>query len=75
MYMQDTSLYFPPAGSGLELKPCPFCGCSLVGYEQYNTVVGLRWRVVCFGCMAGIDTGCAMQKCDVAAAWNRRVNG
>jgi hypothetical protein len=62
----------PAEGSGNELLPCPFCGCDEIVFEQYEREVGLRWKVVCCGCMAGIDPGYAQHPHNVAALWNRR---
>ena len=58
----------PPAG---ELKPCPFCGAPAV-YAQYEHKAGLRWKVMCCGCLAEIDPGYAQTKHAVANMWNRR---
>lgn len=62
----------PAEGSGLELKPCPFCGSSEVVYMQYEHAAGLRWKVVCCGCAARIDPGYAQQQHQVMDMWNRR---
>lgn len=63
----------PAAGSGNELKPCPFCGSEEISFMQYEHAVGLRWRVVCFGCMATIDPGYAQAMHQVADLWNKRI--
>ena len=62
----------PAAGSGNELKPCPFCGSEEIVFMQYQTVVGLRWRTFCCGCAAGIDPGYAQEMHQVTEMWNRR---
>lgn len=67
------AVYVPPAGSDLMLLPCPFCGETVVIYEQYETPVGDRWRVCCYGCGATMDPGYAQQRIDVAVLWNRRT--
>lgn len=72
--MEDVIKIMTPAeGSGNELKPCPFCGSQEVVFMQYKHAAGLRWKVVCCGCMAGVDSGSAQQPHQVAASWNRRV--
>lgn len=63
----------PRPGSGLDLKPCPFCGWPEIYYVSYETPVGDRWQVVCGGCMAGIDTGWAQTPGQLTNRWNRRV--
>jgi predicted RNA-binding Zn-ribbon protein involved in translation (DUF1610 family) len=55
-----------------ELAPCPFCGNKEIVYEQYEREVGIRWRVVCCGCMGMIDPGYAQNRYQVAVLWNRR---
>lgn len=65
----------PSPESDLKLLPCPFCGGSNVAYLQYKHAAGLRWKVVCFGCMAEIDPGAAQQRHQVQALWNRREGG
>lgn len=62
----------PAEGSGNELLPCPFCGSEEVVFMQYEHAAGLRWKVVCCGCMAGIDPGSAQKPHQVAERWNRR---
>lgn len=63
----------PAAGSGNELKPCPFCGSENVFFEQYEHAVGPRWRVICGGCCASIDPGYAQDPHQVTDLWNRRT--
>lgn len=63
----------PDYDSSLKLSPCPFCGCREVVYEEYMHAAGVRWRVVCFGCMASVDPGYAQERHVVAQMWNRRV--
>lgn len=60
--------------SEIKLKPCPFCGCEEIYLEEYDTVVGKRWRVFCTNCMAGIDTGCDQSWGKPVEAWNKRVS-
>lgn len=56
-----------------EVKPCPFCGETKdIVVEEYKTIVGNRWRIVCFGCMAGIDRGYDQTPYRLVDAWNRR---
>lgn len=57
-----------------ELKPCPFCGGEEVYVEEYEHHPGaVRWRVLCAGCMAGIDTGTRQSAGDAVLDWNRRA--
>ena len=63
----------PHAGSGNELDPCPFCGSEEIVFVQYEREVGLRWKVVCCGCMAQIDPGYAQAMHQVADLWNGRA--
>ena len=72
--MEHTVQFFRPTDR-TELKPCPFCGNDEVVYEQYEHTVGLRWRVVCCGCMAMVDPGYTQQRHQVAEMWNRRHGG
>ena len=65
----------PTTGSGLELKPCPFCGCEEIVYMQYRHIAGLRWKVFCCGCSAGIDNGYSQEKHQIQAVWNKRIGG
>ena len=63
----------PKKGSDLELLPCPFCGSKEIIYEQYQHAAGLRWRVFCCGCAAGVDPGYAQQPHQVMEKWNKRT--
>lgn len=67
------AVFVPPANSDLMLLPCPFCGNTEIVYEQYETLVGDRWRVCCGGCCATLDPGYAQKRIDVAALWNHRA--
>lgn len=56
------------------LKPCPFCGSEEVYVEEYEHHPGaVRWRVLCAGCMAGIDTGTRQSAGAAVPDWNRRA--
>lgn len=56
-----------------EVKACPFCGeTEDIVVEEYKTIVGNRWRIVCFRCMAGIDRGWDQTPHGLIDAWNRR---
>ena len=63
----------PAAGSGNELKPCPFCGSNEIVFMLYEHAAGLRWRVFCCGCTATIDPGYAQEMHTVADLWNKRI--
>ena len=63
----------PAAGSGNELKPCPFCGSEDIAFVQYEHAAGLRYKVCCFSCLAEIDPGYAQKPHVVADMWNRRA--
>lgn len=65
----------PAEGSGNDLKPCPFCGSEEIVFMQYEHAAGLRWKVFCCGCAAGIDPGWAQHPHAVADLWNRRQPG
>lgn len=58
---------------GITIKPCPFCGGKDIVFEQYEHTAGLRWKIVCFGCMAEIDPGWAQTKYPLIELWNRRA--
>ena len=60
--------------NGNDLKPCPFCGSTNIYYEKYEHSAGMRWRIVCAECMAGIDPGTAQQRMTLKDAWNKRVS-
>ena len=66
-------LFIPNEGSGNELKNCPFCGSDEVVFIQYKHTAGLRWKVFCCGCSAGVDPGWAQEPHQVATIWNRRI--
>lgn len=66
------TFYTPKKSTDLALLPCPFCGSAHVVYEQYQHGSGERWRVLCLGCMAGVDPGHAQNKSDVRDLWNKR---
>lgn len=53
---------------------CPFCGGTEVYVEEYEHHPGaVRWRVLCAGCMAGIDTGTRQSAGAAVQDWNRRA--
>ena len=56
------------------LKNCPFCGGDNIAYGQYDTAVGVRWKIICLSCMAMIDPGYARQRETVARMWNHRAD-
>lgn len=56
-----------------KLKPCPFCGSEEVYVEEYEHHPGVtRYRVLCAGCMAGVDTGTRQEPGWAVEDWNRR---
>ena len=67
------TIRFEKPEGDLALEKCPFCGSQNVYYEEYETVVGNRWRVVCLDCMANVDPGWAQQRVAVRDMWNRRA--
>ena len=57
--------------SKIELKPCPFCGCTAVQLGLYN-----GWNMVfgeCKKCGA-LAKGDGKTKEDAANVWNRRAD-
>lgn len=56
-----------------DLKPCPFCGNKVIYYERYETEVGMRYRVLCGKCAAGIDNGYAQSTQVIRDIWNQRA--
>lgn len=59
-----------------ELLPCPFCGGADVVVDRYEHHEGeWRYRVVCTGCMAMVDSGFWQFKGHAVEAWNRRHEG
>lgn len=66
-------IFKPTADSGLSLKPCPFCGSNEIFYSSYASPSGIRWKVTCAHCMAGVDTGYAQVPSLVRDRWNKRV--
>ena len=53
---------------------CPFCGSDEVYVEEYEHHPGaMRWRMLCVGCMAGIDTGIRQSAGAAVQDWNRRA--
>lgn len=58
----------------IEIKPCPFCGeAEKIAVEEYTTKAGLRWRIFCCNCMAGIDRGYDQEPYPLINLWNTRV--
>lgn len=55
-----------------DLLPCPFCGSHEIAYAKYEHTCGLRWAVLCMGCMAQIDPGWAQRWGTVQKLWNTR---
>lgn len=56
-----------------ELLPCPFCGGTDIVVDRYEHHEGeWRYRVVCTGCMAMVDSGFWQFKGHAVEAWNRR---
>lgn len=70
--MDNVTRIVKPELEGQQLKECPFCGGGEIVYMEYNSGVGLRWAVVCCGCMATIDPGYAQNIGVVQRMWNRR---
>ena len=57
----------------VNILPCPFCGEEKEIYlEEYKTVVGNRWRIVCPCCMAQIDRGHDQAPGFLIDLWNKR---
>lgn len=57
-----------------KIIPCPFCGESEeIAVEGYTTEAGLRWRIVCCNCMAGIDRGWDQSPYPPIELWNTRT--
>ena len=56
-----------------DLKPCPFCGNKVIYYERYKREVGMRYRIMCGNCMAGIDNGYAQSRYTIRDIWNKRA--
>ena len=56
-----------------DLKPCPFCGCTLVDCDDVTDNNGNSgWHVYCPQCFCdGPGMDC---KADAIAAWNRRAS-
>lgn len=52
------------------LKPCPFCGGSVVMKENY---LG-QWNVMCENCGAIVWIGNVRIKGEVEKEWNRRCD-
>lgn len=55
-------------------KPCPFCGGNEIMYIRYQHEAGLRRKICCIRCMAGIDPGWTKEKEVLLKRWNRRVD-
>lgn len=52
-------------------KECPFCGGVPV-IDKYMHPAGERYRVICYACMATVDTGTFQSWYPAVEAWNRR---
>lgn len=44
-----------------------------IAVEGYTTEAGLRWRIVCCNCMAGIDRGWDQSPYPLIELWNTRT--
>lgn len=65
---------FIKANKNTDITPCPFCGEKEEIYlEEYDTVSGARWRIVCCNCMANIDRGYDQEKSYLVELWNKRI--
>lgn len=72
--MQEIINIVKPTGEHDSLAPCPFCGNKEIAYAQYQHPVGLRWKVVCFGCTAEINPGYCREMYQIRERWNRRAD-
>lgn len=54
-----------------QLKPCPFCGNSLIRLRYYSTRNAEQCVVWCVDCIATMHT---MTLEDAISNWNRRTN-
>jgi len=52
---------------------CPFCGSDEIVLMQYDHDAGLRYKVFCCGCSAGIEPGWAQEPGNVVDIWNKRI--
>lgn len=71
--IESTIEIFKPKLERDMLEPCPFCGGTEIVYERYLHRAGVRYRVLCTKCKAGIDPGYAQDTGTVQNMWNRRV--
>lgn len=56
------------------IAPCPFCGEKEEIYiEEYEHQAGIRYRILCTACMAGIDRGYDQTGRPLVDVWNKRV--
>ncbi len=56
-----------------ELKPCPFCGNSIIGFNEDKAVYGNKWSFAdCPAC--GVRGPFGLGKEDGVNKWNRRTN-
>lgn len=56
------------------IAPCPFCGEKEEIYiEEYEHTAGIRYRILCTACMAGIDRGYDQHYRPLIDVWNKRV--
>mgnify|MGYP003440233389 CR=1 FL=1 len=61
-----------------ELKPCPFCGCKEVDYEQESDSYSdwAEYKIVCQGCNGQNSSSSKdeeLGRLEAKEAWNRRV--
>ena len=62
------------------LKPCPFCGCEIIGLVNHGRVSSAPyhgeddvWSIGCYGCGASVPN--RYRKDLIVSEWNKRVSG
>ena len=56
----------------IRLKPCPFCGCTMVDATEYYLDGVTFYEVFCPGCRVAVRGVDACSASETAELWNRR---
>ena len=52
--------------------PCPFCGSDNIVTYCYEHAAGMRYAIMCMGCVVTLDPGWVQQPGVAVELWNKR---